>query len=374
MSKKTTFEKGKLWRFYLKLFIVVFFILMSTIETLAQDNVVEKSTENEKVTTYEIQIESTILESELREKIPKMLKDEFGISATISGISRTKEGEINSIRIVLTHKIGLARNYAISGSAALKPFSIFVTTDNNKRIDFGFKTTTAQPDKEQDVKTVNLQALNDERILRNKLSPQELKSYESLFKASPSNDSIYLGKEKRVFDYNTAFLSINGKEATIEEFLAVKLESISEIMVYNILSEAKLKEEKLLERFGPKARNGVFAIKTSGKNKIFSKGLKNVKGAFYKLNANNCGCIINKKSEDEDLDFCIEELKLVGLQLTISNVIRNPEGIIIGLNIDLFDEQITETKSANSLSIKDGEGIPDVIIGRKEGKLQLYAK
>jgi hypothetical protein len=374
MSTKTTFERGKLWRFYLELFIVVFFILLSTIEVLAQDNVLEKRTENEKVTTYEIQIESTILESELREEIPKMLKDEFGISATISGISRTKEGEINSIRIVLTHKIGLARNYAISGSAALKPFSIFITTDNNKRIDFGFKTTTAQPDKEQAVKTVNLQVLNDERTLRNKLSPQELKSYESLFDGSPINDSIYLGKEKRVLDYNTAFLSVNGKEATVEEFLAVELESISEIMAYNILSEAKLKEENLLERFGPKARNGVLAIKTSGKKKIFSKGPKNMKGAFYKVDANNCGCIITKDLADEDFDFCIEELKLVGLQLTISNVIRNPEGIITSLNIDLFDEQITETKSANSLKLKNAGGIPDLIIGRKKGQLLLNPK
>lgn len=135
-----------------------------------------------------------------------------------------------------------------------------------------------------------------------------------------------------------------------------------------------MKEEKLLEKYGPKARNGVFPIKTFGKKKIFSRNTKNVKGAFYKVDANNCGCIINKDSEEEDFDFCVAELKLLGLQLTISGVARNPEGFITDLKIDLFDKRRTETQSANSLSVKDEEGNPHVIFGCKEGQLHLNVK
>jgi hypothetical protein len=492
-------KKHHSWRYFIVLPALVFFMLTYQVEVVAQ----EREVADIILTKFETLIKSTFTDEDIKEQVD-YFRDNFGIIAKFNKISRTKSGEIKSIKIILTHKNGLIKNRYVSYSEPIKPFVIFANEDEKKRVTFGFGKPEDYPtmlqnleidkefarqqkeeskadksqeliaipvededDKEKialfnltneestsilinksdikktenkkklivlngevisnealdkidlnDIQQVALLNANDARkVDRTLLSDENAKkiNYGAIFintvgykepkvvqghykvdtkpvenstnstsekvdneensgwgmsfKTTLPKDNITLIKENKAIEYKKAFISLDGKEISIAEMEKIDPNSIDGISVINGGDNSRL-----ITKYGEKARTGVILIETRGYKKPISKEKINELAKKFKLDTENGSFVIHKRSQKSDFKFYEKYLQQIGVIVKILGVERNAEGFITTIKIKLVDSERNNKMSENWTKAGNPNGIPDILIGRKKGKLVLSAK
>ncbi|CAM4113756.1 M56 family metallopeptidase [Flavobacterium antarcticum] len=162
MLHKNQSKKHHSWKYLLVIPALVFFMLTYQIEVVAQE---KKSTETiiEKTTTKAQMTVSSSSTDEVIYKEADYFKKEFGILMKFKKISRNKKGEITSLSVTLSDKKGNTKVYDVSESEAIKPFTIFVNTDENGQQTFGFGGTKENQHLKQHFEAVEKNQKNTEK-------------------------------------------------------------------------------------------------------------------------------------------------------------------------------------------------------------------
>jgi hypothetical protein len=188
------------------------------------------------------------------------------------------------------------------------------------------------------------------------------------YKVSSPKDNIALLMESKTIDYKKAFISLDGKEISASEMEKVKPRSIE-----NVSSINGGDNSKIVLKYGERARNGAIIIETRGyKAPIPQKEVEKT-GTTFKLDPENGSFIIHKRSKRSDIEFYEKYLAEIGIKVEIEGIERNLKGYIMSIKFKLMDEFL-KTKMDKWQTFSNPQGIPDIIIGRKKGKLLLTSK
>ena len=403
---------------------------------------------------------------EVLKNYKKLLKKRSGIDVKFNSVTRNAEDEITRINITLKNKNGVIKSNSVDGDTPIKPFSIFVKTDDNKVETFGFSAShdnahikqhfeaveqsqnKSQPKKvvltsfekdgqpmmksapESEVSIAefavndkagfpkNTLIIVDDKVISKeeylKLDPNSIKSvtvikkgrnadanHEALFKkygkrsengiidikmnavkeqvarenngsgyktSSPA-DNIVLIMESKDVDYKKAFISLNGIEISSSEMEKIKPTSIETVMSINGGDNSRL-----VAKYGEKASNGVILIEKYGYKKSVSENEVKEAGKKFKVDSENGGFTLHKRSQKSDFEFYEKYLKEIGVIAKISGVARNKEGFITAVKIKLEDKNNKNKMSAGWETSRNPKGIPDISVGRKNGKLKLTSE
>ena len=208
--------------------------------------------------------------------------------------------------------------------------------------------------------------ITHEVIQKNKTVKQESKTSEIYYKTSDSKDNISIIKEDKNTDYTKAYISLNGKEITPREMEKIDPNSIESVSTINSPNK-----EKLVAKYGEKAKNGVILIETIGFKKTNSEENKwKVSTETFNLDKENGGFTIHKRSQKSDFEFIQKELEKIGLLAKFSGIERNKEGLITSIEIKLIDIDKNVKKNLTT-NFPNPNGISDISIGRKNGKMIL---
>jgi hypothetical protein len=565
-------KKYHSWKYLVVVPALVFFMLTYQVEVVAQEKEELKTNTDSRSTRVEMIIKSTSTDREINDHVD-YLKDNFGIIARFNKISRTKNGAIKSIEVILTHKNGLTKNRYVSHSEPIKPFTIYVDTTEDKKITFGFddarayllvgeniknqkivdSITEADSITNGTVKILNLKAnfsveinsnttdesvnkylnhlhnefdlyLRIDKVKRNKqkeitkiklaiinrkdeikvyevsgddpikpftvfagydknkeqlfgfgaisknqhfknhfeflekkedkstsqtnifinrkgpleetnelpegvlmvlngkvISKEEmqkldansiksftvvkrgsnkLKKYEELFKkygesakngifaiiteeiqkpvekdnsgwgmdykTSSPEDNIANIIENKTVDYKKALITLNGKEITAAEMEKINPKSIETVTVSGGVTNADF-----ITMYGEKSRYGVIQIEKYGHKSPTSRDKNAIKGKDIILDPENGSFTIHRRSQKNDFKFYKKYLSQNDVELTISGVKRNAEGLITFINIQLIDTKNNQKIDSNGTAFENEKGIADISIGRKNGKMVL---
>jgi hypothetical protein len=187
------------------------------------------------------------------------------------------------------------------------------------------------------------------------------------FKTTKPKDNIALLKENKDIDYKKAFISLDGKEISSSEMEKVKPRSIETSVTF------EKGNPKAILKYGEKARNGAIIIETRGyKAPKLQKKVEKA-GTTFKLDPENGSFIIHKRSKRSNIEFYEKYLAEIGIKAEIEGIERNPKGFIMSIKFKLMDE-LLKTNMDEWQTFSNPKGIPDIIIGRKNGKILLSAK
>lgn len=293
MLNKQQSKKWNFWKYAIVLPLLVAFVFLFQIEVIAQKKTaplfVDLSAREYKI-VMEINKDSN--EKELNQE--KMLfKQEFDADISFSNITRNTKGEIIAIRVSLKDKDNQ------------KTYPVYEVT-KNKGDNRPIKSFTVAIEKEEGSDKnlitfndpVNISVLNGnvpeikvDSIYINKkdVSAKQNKSFSKLHANVPTNTSITervnqvnnsplriveVKSEKKLekddlvkvlsdqgFDFNKAYLSVDGKEVTIEDLKT----AVADVMALKSFSVGTAPNEKGAEKYGSKAYNGFIVITTQTK-------------------------------------------------------------------------------------------------------------
>ncbi|WP_084404237.1 M56 family metallopeptidase [Flavobacterium tegetincola] len=428
------------------------------------DYTAEKSKNISLSTSFSISINANSTDEVLK-SYKKILQKRSNIEVKFNTITRNANNEITEIDVTLKNRKGVLKSNSVAGDAPIKPFSIFVKTDENQEETFGFSASQDNPHMKQHFEAVersqnksqpkevvlmlyekdgqsmmksapesevsiaefavsdkstfpkNTLFIVDDKITSKeeylKLDPNSIKSvtvikkgrnadanHEALFKkygkraengiidikmnavkeqvaqennisgyktSSPA-DNIVLIMESKDVDYKKAFISLNGIEISSSEMEKIKPTSIETVMSINGGDNSRL-----VAKYGEKARNGVILIEKYGYKKSVSENEVKEAGKSFKVDSENGGFTLHKRSKKGDFEFYEKQLLKIGVIVKISGVERNSEGFITAIKIKLVDTERNHKMSENWTTSKNANGIPDISIGRKKGTLNLNA-
>lgn len=293
MLNKQQSKKWNFWKYAIVLPLLVAFVFLFQIEVIAQKKTaplfVDLSAREYKI-VMEINKDSN--EKELNQE--KMLfKQEFDADISFSNITRNTKGEIIAIRVSVKDKDNQ------------KTYPVYEVT-KNKGDNRPIKSFTVAIEKEEGSDKnlitfndpVNISVLNGnapeikvDSIYINKkdVSAKQNKSFSKLHANVPTNTSITervnqvnnsplriveVKSEKKLekddlvkmlsdqgFDFNKAYLSVDGKEVTIEDLKT----AVADVMALKSFSVGTAPNEKGAEKYGSKAYNGFIVITTQTK-------------------------------------------------------------------------------------------------------------
>lgn len=293
MLNKQQSKKWNFWKYAIVLPLLVAFVFLFQIEVIAQKKTaplfVDLSAREYKI-VMEINKDSN--EKELNQE--KMLfKQEFDADISFSDITRNTKGEIIAIRVSVKDKDNQ------------KTYPVYEVT-KNKGDNRPIKSFTVAIEKEEGSDKnlitfndpVNISVLNGnapeikvDSIYINKkdVSAKQNKSFSKLHANVATNTSITervnqvnnsplriveVKSEKKLekddlikmlgdqgFDFNKAYLSVDGKEVTIEDLKT----AVADVMALKGFSVGTAPNEKGAEKYGSKAYNGFIVITTQTK-------------------------------------------------------------------------------------------------------------
>ena len=167
-------------------------------------------------------------------------------------------------------------------------------------------------------------------------------------------------KEDEKIDFKKALLIFDGKEISSDELEKINPKNISSV---SSISGSKY----TIKKYGEKATNGVIEIESIEYNKtnnpitIIKSELTNVD---FRLKNDNDGFVINKTSQNEDLEFYKTTLAKNNIIFEFSDIERNEKKQITSITIKLSENGKIEKKVVKSTSV-----IPKVFIGKRKGAL-----
>jgi hypothetical protein len=142
MLHKNQSKKHHSWTYFSVIPVLIFFIATYQVEVVAQVKEVSKSNIETGSTRVSIMFESSFTDSEIKDKL-KILSGDNGVVMQLKKTRRNKNGAITSIKIILSDKTGTQKIYDISSSEPIRPFTVYVDTDENNNVTFGFDDARA---------------------------------------------------------------------------------------------------------------------------------------------------------------------------------------------------------------------------------------
>jgi hypothetical protein len=214
-------------------------------------------------TTYSIHINADYSDK-VFENYKKNLKKEYDIYLKLNSISRNTENKINGIDITLSNKKGISKSFVISEGEPIKPFDVFVKTDDKQEQNFGFSASLDNTHMKLHLEAVE-RSKNISKSKQFVLSMEE-KNGKYVLKSAPESDVLV---EEFSLEDNGAFLKnsltiLDGKIISTEDLEKIDVNSIKSVTVVKRAINDIAKYEQLFKKHGELAENGIIEIKTDG--------------------------------------------------------------------------------------------------------------
>jgi hypothetical protein len=176
---------------------------------------------------------------------------------------------------------------------------------------------------------------------------------------SKSENLIENIQEDEKVNYKKSLLIFDGKEISSAELDKINPKNISTV---SSIAGSKY----TIEKYGEKAINGVIEIESIEYNKINNpiKIKSELTNVDFKLKNDNDGFVINKTSQNGDLEFYKTTLAKNNIKFEFSEIERNEKKQITSITIKLSENGKIETKVVKSTSV-----IPKIFIGKRKGTL-----
>ena len=424
MLHKNQSDKRNAWKYAIILPALVGFMLLFQIETIAQ----VKEGKNEKSNYISSSSFSSILTKNSTDEELNKLQKIFSIKKyklKISKVKRNKKGEI--IEIKLDFDSGKTYNRILERKSTdpINNIKIFINTDTNDDTTCGFEEISdavaveaVEVEKDTNNYTIDNLVKNGKKVnlivngklqtatikskipldqeidIFKELDEKDLKSkynidkkegemyYEITTKKetpnkeeskvvstgwgvsyqteTKSDNLIENLKEDEKIDFKKALLIFDGKEISSDELEKINPKNISSV---SSISGSKY----TIKKYGEKATNGVIEIESIEYNKtnnpitIIKSELTNVD---FRLKNDNDGFVINKTSQNEDLEFYKTTLAKNNIKFEFSEIERNEKKQITSITIKLSENGKIEKKVVKSTNV-----IPKVFIGKRKGTL-----
>ena len=136
MITTTTFTKRLLEIYFRNLYALFFCFLLFQAAANAQ-NPSDTPVKQVSITGTEWMIKSTTTDQELDEYL-NAVNNDFALKLKFKKVARNENNEINTIKVVLSDDKGTKRVYNVSDEEPIKPFTIFVRSQERNVIDFDF--------------------------------------------------------------------------------------------------------------------------------------------------------------------------------------------------------------------------------------------
>jgi beta-lactamase regulating signal transducer with metallopeptidase domain len=318
-------NKRNVWKYATILPLLVGFMLLFQIETIAQVKENSQKSHVAKVEAIGFSWDKNATDEELKSDA-EQLKNQ-GVDYKFSKIKRNKDGEIIAIKIEFNDGKGNKGVKEIEGDEPIEP--IYFSAEEGK---IGF---TAEPD--------HSDYIVDEKL--SKIAGTEVK----VKTVEVTNDKL-----NEFVKVNEALWIIDGKEIDLSEFKNVSIETKEGITFYS--------KEEGLEKFGEKGKNGVIIIN----------------GASFLYDENNNPKVVSKyyvngkKIKDKEVKFIMnDKADAVVINKNKENIelIKNRDGVITIITEDgdhniIYNERYL--KIPDSPSIRLDENGPQIIINGKK--------
>ncbi len=411
MLNKNQSKKHHSWKYFLVFPALIFFMVTYQVEVVAQEKPVEEMAKKQ---TEELikknQIEKELSESKTNQKrIDSLItetaiayqkltsststiaefkivaasndkflneqanyfKKEFGISIDYDEILRNKSGKIIAITITLKNPEDKTEVYNISGNEEIKPFSIFTKIDSDKNLTFGFSASSENQHLKHHFEA--LERNNTNTSSKQVILISDEKDNEYTIEMSDKGTVTTFGKvtkpKKSNLPKNTLII-LDGKVISTKEMQKLDSNLIKSVAVIKRQNNKNAEYEKLFKKHGKKATNGIIIIETVEYKNAMSQYEVEELANSYKLNPENNHLIIHKRSNKSELEFFQKQLAENGIKLEIAGIERNPKGLIMSIKFKFMDEYISK-KMSDWTTFSNPDGIPDISIGRKDGKMTL---
>lgn len=417
-------NKRNAWKYGIILPLLVGFMLLFQIETVAQvkESKIEKNN-YEVSSNYSSILTKNTTDKELRELEKTFSNEKHKLK--ISNVKRNKKGEIIEIKLLFDSGKTYVQILERKSKEPIQDIKIYINSDKNGNETCGFEEISNKVTAEfvsvdengsikidsegytvdsmvKNGKKVNLIIngklqsatvkskipLDQELDVLKELDEKELKSkynidkkegeiyYEFTTKkvedkstntgwgisyqteTSRPENLIEEIKEDEKIDYKKSLIIFDGKEISSAE--------LDRIDPKNISSMSSISGSKYtIKKYGEKASNGVIEIESIEFNKKNNPIKINVeKDVDFRLNDDNDGFVINKTSQNEDLEFYKSILIKNNIAFEFNSIERNEKNQITSITIQLSENGKIEKKI-----IKSNNVIPKIFIGKRKGAL-----
>lgn len=417
-------HKRNAWKYGIILPLLVGFMLLFQIETVAQvkESKIEKNN-YEVSSNYSSILTKNTTDKELRELEKTFSNEKHKLK--ISNVKRNKKGEIIEIKLLFDSGKTYVQILERKSKEPIQDIKIYINSDKNGNETCGFEEISNKVTAEfvsvdengsikidsegytvdsmvKNGKKVNLIIngklqsatvkskipLDQELDVLKELDEKELKSkynidkkegeiyYEFTTKkvedkstntgwgisyqteTSRPENLIEEIKEDEKIDYKKSLIIFDGKEISSAE--------LDRIDPKNISSMSSISGSKYtIKKYGEKASNGVIEIESIEFNKKNNPIKINVeKDVDFRLNDDNDGFVINKTSQNEDLEFYKSILIKNNIAFEFNSIERNEKNQITSITIQLSENGKIEKKI-----IKSNNVIPKIFIGKRKGAL-----
>ena len=318
-------HKKNVWKYATILPLLVGFMLLFQIETVAQVKENPQKAHAVKVEAIGFSWDKNATDEELKSDA-EQLKSQ-GIDYKFSKIKRNKNGEIIAIKIEFNDGKGNKGVKEIKGDEPIEP--IYFSAEEGK---IGF---TAEPDYSDYVVDEKLSTIAGTEVKVKKFEVNQVKLNESV----KANEALWI---------------IDGKEIDLSEFKNARVETKEAITFYS--------KEEGYEKFGEKGKNGVVII--NGASIIYDEN-KNPKvvSKYYvngkKINENETKIVMNDKAD----------MLVVNKKTENIDVIKKRDNVVTIITEDgdhniIYHEKYL--KIPDSPSIRLDENGPQIIINGKK--------
>lgn len=320
MLNKQQSKKWNFWKYAMVLPVLVAFVFLFQIKVVAQEKSAPHS-ESEYKIVMEINKDSN--EKELNQE-KKLFKQEFDADISFSNITRNTKGEIMTIKVIVKDKDN-KKDYSVYEVIKIKgdispitPFTLAIEKEKasgknlvtfnepvnihilninepEAKLDSVYtnkKTATANTNKQTNAEVLKKQ--DNEAVGKSSVANYKNSYQNSMYLSLPnSGTSINTSITERVnqinnspirivevkteekfekndlvkvlgdqgFDFNKAYLSVDGKEVTLEDMKIV----LNDVMTIKNFSVGTAPNKKGAEKYGSKAYNGFIIITTQTK-------------------------------------------------------------------------------------------------------------
>ncbi len=318
-------NKRNVWKYATILPLLVGFMLLFQIETVAQVKENPKKAHAVKVEAIGFSWDKNATDAEMKSDSEQLKKQ--GIVYTFSNVKRNKNGEIIAIKIEFNDGKGNKGIKEIKGDEPIQP--IYFSAEEGK---IGF---TAEPDYSDYVVDEKLS-----KIAGTEVKVKMIKTTDEII-----NDSVMVEE---------ALWIVDGKEIDPTEFKNAKIETKEGIIFYS--------KDEGYEKFGEKGKNGVIIIKggsiiyDENKNpKIVSKYYVNGK----KIDDKELKIVMNDKADALVINKNKENIEIVKNRGNVKTIITED-----GDHNIIYNEKYL--KIPDSPSIRLDENSPDIFINGKK--------
>lgn len=322
--------------------------------------------------TLEVRSESQITSATTDEEIGEMIKlfdEKFKLGLEFKKIYRNENNEITGFKIVVSNEKGFKKNYNLNEGDPIDPFVIYVETDGTKVTNFDFRDgisdQPADDEIQQPVKKPAVAAYQEATI-----ADSDDLTGEKAFQTARLMvvDDIDAVKENKSIDYKMAYISLNGKEITVAEMEKIDPNTVSRVSTMNKASGAEL-----AEKYGEKARYGVIIIETMiNTRELTSEDIAALPEDFA-LDPEEGAFIIHKKTQESDLEFYKKQLAKINVTLEYTGLERNNKGDLSAIQLKLKDE-VTNVAFSNWMKFASADGIINVFVGKKKGRINISTR